>query len=55
MAERTKPRIEMVDRAEDGLLVSFADKRDVFYPASLLYALLTQVQEISESEWSDDE
>jgi len=40
------PSVESVERLEDGVVISFEDGRSALYPASLLYAMLTLVQEI---------
>jgi hypothetical protein len=55
MAVAIQPRIVMVDRTEEGIVVSFEDNRDAIFPASLLYSLLPHVQEIFGSEQNTDE
>lgn len=40
------PGVDSVERLEDGVVISFEDGRSALYPASLLYAMLTLVQEI---------
>jgi hypothetical protein len=54
MEPHTAPRIVSSDRLDDGILVSFDDGKSAVFSAALLYANLSQAEEVSESE-ADDE
>ena len=52
------PKIRVIDieRVGGDAVICFQDKRSALFPASFLYALLSQVQELFESELElDDE
>jgi hypothetical protein len=54
MDTRPDPRVVSSDRWDSGLIITFDDGKAAFYPTALLYASLSQAQELpseSEGDW----
>jgi hypothetical protein len=54
MEPQAKPHIVSADRLGSGLIITFDDGKCGLYSTDLLYAILPQAQEVSDSKFDDD-
>jgi hypothetical protein len=46
MEHSFKPRVESVDKSQEGIIVTFEDGTSAVFSAALLYSMLSQAQQV---------